>query len=394
MNSDIDWDHFAETACQHGIAPLVYYQLQQAGVLDLVPQVATEPLRRFASANAIRNTLLYEELHHVLKALQQSTSQVIALKGAALLETVYQNRALRPMNDIDLLVRKEDLVKIEKTLVEMDYYLDEGDRTKEWYREHYYQFVFRKHEPTPTDIHIEMHWQLERPSKPFTIDTDGLWERALPATIADVSARVLSPEDLLLHLCLHTCHHWFTFGVRPLCDIAETIRQYSQALDWGQMCTRASQWRVTPYVYLTLSLAEVLVEAAVPTAALDALKPNDFDVRLLEWAAEKTLAHNGSSPLSPNLAQFWKGRRLKEKVASVLETFSREVIAKNYPVSPTSYKVYWYYPARMRDLLRQYGSVLGHLVCRDQRLTALAEKEYHTTQLDKWLAVEWGEREF
>ena len=106
----------------------------------------------------------------------------------------------------------------------MGYLLKERSKAKEWWTERHYHLVFIKNEATPTDIHLEIHWHIDRSSHPFTIDLDGMWERALPAIIAEVEALVLSPEDLLLHLCLHTCKHKLTGGLRPFCDIAETIR--------------------------------------------------------------------------------------------------------------------------------------------------------------------------
>ena len=76
---------------------------------------------------------------------------------------------------------------------------------------------------------------------------------------------------------------------------------------------------------------------------------------------------------------------------SVLATFAPEAIAQNYPVSSTSRRVYVYYPARLRDLVLQYGPALGRLCCRNQHWRAIVEREYHIAQLDAWLATEWGE---
>jgi hypothetical protein len=196
---------------------------------------------------------------------------------------------------------------------------------------------------------------------------------------------------LLLHLCLHTCHHQFTFGLRPFCDIAATIQQYCHTMDWEQVLRRAWQWRINPYVYLTLSLAGDLLGAAVPEAVCEALRPASFDARLLGWAGAKILTPSETSPISHNFSRFWKSRRLKEKVTSVLATFAPEAIAQNYPVSPTSRRMYLYYPARLRDLVLQYGPALGRLCCRNQHWHAVVEREYHIAQLDAWLATEWSE---
>ena len=57
-----------------------------------------------------------------------------------------------------------------------------------------------------------------------------------PATIADVEVLALSPGDLLLYLCLHASHrHGLGGGLRPLCDVSETIQCFRDEIDWAQV---------------------------------------------------------------------------------------------------------------------------------------------------------------
>lgn len=383
VHLNVGWDRLIERACQHGIEPLLYYNLQRLGVPSAVPRAAIEVLRRAYYSNAARNALLYKELHQALSALRETGSAVIVLKGAALAETVYPNRALRPMSDIDLLVRKEEVSRAEAKLSAMGYVFQEHPKGEAWLREQYYHSVFVKDAITSTEIHLEIHWHLERPSRPFQINIDGLWDRAVPATIAGVETLVLSPEDLLLHLCLHTCKHKLTGGLRPFCDIAETIRQYGQHLDWGQIQTRASQWQINQYVYLPLQLARKMLGAAVPEPALDALQPEGFDARLLDWAREEILEDKGTSPIFPDLLQLWQGHRVKDRVAVLMKILSPTVIADYYAIPPASKKRYFYYPVRLKDLLMRYGPVLWRLARRDRQLTGLAHRK---SKLGEWLA--------
>ena len=68
-----------------------------------------------------------------------------------------------------------------------------------------------------------------------------------PSPSPALPARVLCPEDLLLHLCLHTGgdeHDPFLLGLRPLCDIDGVIRR--QTVDWDALGARARSWRAAP----------------------------------------------------------------------------------------------------------------------------------------------------
>ena len=106
---DLDWDYIAKTSCMHGIAPLIYDSLYRTGVISLLSSAVTETLRNTYYCNAARNSLLYDELRRVLLAFKKKGIKVIVLKGAVLAATVYRERALRPMSDIDLLVRKRGI---------------------------------------------------------------------------------------------------------------------------------------------------------------------------------------------------------------------------------------------------------------------------------------------
>src|SRR5207253_1648910 len=158
----------------------------------------------------------------------------------------------------------------------------------------------------PDGVPVELHWTITRPTAPFKIDLDGLWERARPALIGGVEALVLSVEDLLLHLCLHAAFdHQFFLGFRACWDIRQTIQHHDSEIDWEQLQDRARQWGVSKYVYLTLHLAKDLLGAAVPPHAITALRPDGFDPRLMAWAKAELLTDRSAAvPVPPTLAQM------------------------------------------------------------------------------------------
>jgi hypothetical protein len=67
--------------------------------------------------------LFYQELQTVLKTFKFRAAgiDVIVLKGAFLAELVYRNIGLRAIGDIDLLVKKEDLGKVKRVLIQLGY---------------------------------------------------------------------------------------------------------------------------------------------------------------------------------------------------------------------------------------------------------------------------------
>jgi hypothetical protein len=386
----LDWQHVVELARQHSIAPFIYDQIHRHGVSDLFPAAVIDGLRQLSHRNALRNALLFQELHKILTALQGTACEVIVLKGAALAETVYMSRALRSMGDIDLLVRQQDVVSVEHQLLAMQFVHDEGSHSREWYKAHFYHLVFRKPHNPLTDLHLEVHWHIERPSGCVKVEIDRVWERAVPVTVAGVDVRVLSPEDLLLHLCLHTCMDRFSFGLRPFCDVSAILCRADGAMDWDYVQQCAHEWRLAPFVFLTLWLAKTFVGAAVPDLVLWALKPRDLDDRLLEWARAEVLAARGTLSVSRQFLRLWAGKSFTERVTVLKSLFSPTVLAREYALPVGSTWVYGYYPRRLKDLLRRYGPVWWGVLCRDQPLLASVQRK---AQVAAWVETEQHRRQ-
>lgn len=373
---DLDWERLVSLSYAHGIAPLVYHSLQQSAVNHRMPPAVARALRDSYYLNAARNSLLYSELTRVLNVLSDQSIEVIVLKGAALAEAVYSHRALRPMSDIDLLVKRERLAEVETTLLDIGYALDAG------MKEHHYHFAFTK-SAAPA---VEIHWHVQGPTDPFRVDIDGCWRRAESITLPGVEALVLSPEDLVLHLCQHMHKHNLLGGIRPLCDIAETIKCYGDGIVWTKIASFSSEWGMNAGSYLVLSLARELLDAPVPEDFLSDIKPVNFNMEVINWAREAVLGYGECPLIFPDLVRlFWRSGSTKERWAILQKILSRETVAGYANDSSVSKRAYVYYPLRMKHLLTRYGPTVGRLWAGERRIRAAAETEEKQQRLTKWL---------
>jgi Uncharacterised nucleotidyltransferase len=378
-----DWDGVMQQAARHEVIPLLYQHLKGTSRSATVPPSVMERLREGALRNAVRNLLLYRELSTVLRAYWDDGIPVIVLKGAYLAEVVYADRALRPMLDMDFLIRATDLPRAETKLLEMGYgRLEQPDYDVNYATHHHLQPFVK-----PVGVKIELHRTIGHSAGAFNIDVEGLWQRARPAAIADVEALTLAPEDLLLHLCLHASFdHQFLFGLRPFCDLSEAIRHHRDHIDWEQVQYRARQWGVGKYIYLMLYLARELLAADVPGGVLDTLKPEGFDPQVIVWAKAQIFSNDIPS-LSPNFTQFWGAKRFRQKLALSLKVVLPPVVVltRMYRLSSGSRYIYFYYPVRWRDLLLQYSRSVWCMMWRDKETLVLAEREHQKIALREWL---------
>ena len=97
------WDALTDLAIHERVAPLLSQQLEAP---DDVRDGARQKLRGELYNTCAFNLVLYRELARLLEG---APGEVVILKGAALATSMYDDPAHRPMSDIDVLVRREDL---------------------------------------------------------------------------------------------------------------------------------------------------------------------------------------------------------------------------------------------------------------------------------------------
>jgi len=387
--STADWDEFIQQSVRHGVTPLLYQRLETLGSSTNIPAGIVQRLREIYLHSAARNMRLYHELEKVFRILQNEDIPVILLKGVALAETVYQNRALRSMGDVDFLVKKEDLYRTEITLLNLGYTVPERYLKIKWDEKNHHHLAPYVKE---NGIMVEVHRNIERPSSPFQIEIDGMWERARLAKIANVEVLVLSPEDLILHLCLHASfHHEFRIGLMPICDISETIQHYQNEIDWKQLLSTVNEYGISKFIYCTLSLTKKMLGTEIPDDVLTELKPDTFDPQLINLAEERILSKT-SSQVPPSVVDAFSPEKLIDKLKATLKYLfpSRSSVATRFPVSENSIFLYPFYLAYPFNFILRRWQFLWRLTKRDKAILsefkqAVAQKR-RAEILERWLS--------
>jgi hypothetical protein len=362
----------------------LYQQLKTLGLTDQVPPGILKTLRTDYLTEANRNSQLYRELATILSALHRENIPVIPLKGAYLAEHVYGNIAVRPMRDVDLLVKQEDLWGVEEILTEMRYirlYAGKGEEGS--------RHVEYKH--GQLGLKVEIHWDFVPEGSGLRVDLQNLWNRTKPTTVAGVGAAAMSLEDLLLHLCIHASDHVFEMGLRLVCDITETLRHNQREIDWVCIQQRARLWRVNNCAYVNLWLAKKLLGAPIPENWLDSLKSQESDQRYLILAENRLFASvekaDQTSQAARHTMQVWSAKSMRDKLAILFSRIflSRQVMAMKYHVHPNSLLIYLYYPVALKSMLQKNGRLGWHLIRHDAQVHSHAEGQNEADVLRNWL---------
>lgn len=340
--STSDWDGVIQQSVRHGVAPLLYQRLEKLGPSANIPDSIVQRLRGIYLHSVVRNTLLYHELSKVLGILQNDGIPVIVLKGAALAELIYQNIALRPMSDVDLLVKGKDIWKIDKVLSQLGYESNTfllSKRHAQWIQHITY---------TNRVIHVEIH------PKIYELPNLNPWINASPATIASTDTLILGSEDFLLHLCLHVDRHFRKDGSTNLiwwCDIAEFLKHYHKELNWDYVTRIAKKHQVEGAIHRILHVVNEWFDGHAPANVLSQLKDDGIIISIndvLHPAKESTSEHKQAQTQIESLHSLLSSTSripsIHNKIYHVFRSIfpCREFMIHRYSVTRPNF-VYFYY---------------------------------------------------
>lgn len=362
LNRGLNWDYIMENSMRHGIQSLLYWNLNLTDGGKNVPEEVMAKLKKMYYENAARNMFLYDELGMILRALKNEGVGVIALKGAFLAEAVYRNIGLRPMSDIDLLIKKEDLYKVNKELARLGY-------SAPVYPTHLHEKIQNQLQNNEAYINqgkkivVDIHWDIAPSIIPIRVDINKFWENAQPVKIAGIETLTLAPEDSLLHLCLHLDGHINTSNAphpkfKGYSDIVAVIMHHEGRINWEYLVESSKNYGIEEPVYYGLYIACKYLGAFVPSDVLDALKSvksgiDSEDIKstrkMLIWDLKKKRQSREISYFKTLVKVDGSGNKVRILLGDVFPC--KEFMMQRYKIKNKKI-VYAYYLFRFGTILR------------------------------------------
>ncbi len=283
----LDWEQVPVLAERHRLVPLLYRHLDEV-CPSSVPGKVLDALRVSSERTAGRNLFLMWQLLELLDAFKAEGIEAIPFKGPALAVALYRNVALRPFDDLDLFVRKSDLPNIRAILTARGFrpvYTFSG-RQDAHYQDSNCELCYLDE---ARRIAIDLHWGITPEYFSIFFEPQEWWERASVITLGDREVMALSPEDLLLYLCIHGAKHTWN-RLLWLSDIAELIES-SPTLRYDQVVERASARHLTRMLLLGVALSRDLLGVTLPES-INAELARDQAIPLLVAGVKRALSEN------------------------------------------------------------------------------------------------------
>lgn len=175
-----------------------------------------------ASTVAAQNIVYLQIARQINERFTRSGCPLVFLKGMALLETAYPDLSERFLSDIDILVPRKKLGEADALFQEIGF--DAPENTLEYIKE------------GAIPIRVDLHAGL------WFFDEEKLWSRVRPKSTGSAgSLTVLSPEDQLLHIALHTILQDGMISDTAREDARRLLRYYEKDWSWELFWSQARE---------------------------------------------------------------------------------------------------------------------------------------------------------
>jgi len=155
-----DWKRVMSFGARMVVQPLLYRHLSSPDRAGRVPGEVLRELNTAYRKVSLCSLLTHGQIQALVERVRASGIPMLLLKGSALSRWIYGDMGIRPMSDVDVLCRKEDIRRLEGVLHGLGY----AQRTTGSYsRLHAAVGQERSHLPPydhPKGVRIEVHLNL------------------------------------------------------------------------------------------------------------------------------------------------------------------------------------------------------------------------------------------
>lgn len=253
--------------------PLLYRNLQQLAIDDpVMPR-----LKGIYRQVWFRNQLILRQGGAALRSLREAGIQALLIKGAALVATVYDDVALRPMEDFDVVVPRADFRRAAELLMSLGWRMDPRPDDLEPHLAFHHAISLKREEGGGE---LDLHWATTYGTFEAAGESE-FWEKSRPGTLGGEPVRILAPPDQLLQVCVHATQRNFDVApIRWIADAKFILDRAGDSFDWNRLVELARLRSLSLPQLRCLVILRDGFAREIPAGVLESLRRN---VRLREY---------------------------------------------------------------------------------------------------------------
>jgi Uncharacterised nucleotidyltransferase len=265
--------NFLDFVLSQDLGPLWYHNLQQAGLLEQLPPATIEALRRARMLAAVGYLPQREVLKRVDALFTAQNIPYLVMKGVYVRECVYPDAALRPAEDIDIMISPQHRHCAARALLDNGYSIHVVPNNL-------------SHEATFSLglVDIDLHWHMQRPGRTRSDMTQGFLARRKRVN----GVWGLSDNDVLFMMLVHPAINKYVcspnMGLGRVADFLLWIQK--KEVDWPAVARLLEAEGVKTAAWTMLSWFRMLAQpkaAKVIDIWLDTLRPGRLRAAYLRF---------------------------------------------------------------------------------------------------------------
>lgn len=295
-----DWDLLLRQARRADLLATVSGLLHDAGADESIPAAVRRHFAAHTRVVQANQTAIRWEVAQIYRALAGVSAPPILLKGAAYVFAGLTAAQGRIFNDIDILVPRADIDRVEQALFLAGWssgHLDAYDQ--KYYRRWMHELPPLQHMRRGTAV--DVHHTILPVTGHLKPDPQKLMAAAIDVPVReDSSVRVLAPVDRVLHSATHLFHEGeFDHGLRDLFDLHRLLVEASaQDGFWEALMQRAVEMDLVQPLYYATRYTHRLLHTPIPDQVLQRLQALSSSRALgwlMDFCYERTLVSDHAS---------------------------------------------------------------------------------------------------
>lgn len=320
--------HLVNGAHAVGLAPMLY----RSPAFEQLPLPVKEACKRAYLRNAAHSVRLVEALHHVCTALTQAGIEAVPFKGVVLSQMLYGAGDFRQSVDIDLMIRRVDVMRALPVLHKCGYqgFIGEAETAKVVRR----AFSFEMRNPH-NGVLLDVQWDIANGYCKSAFAESELFQRTTPIKLAPYVFPTFNPVVTLYLLCVHGAKNSWC-ELKTLLDLAMMLKKGDPAVLAEVVSLMHNQGTLT-----MLQVGALLVSNLL-----------GMDVPPL---LEKKRNHS-VQVLADEISTFWQGRIQPSERPPAFQRFKWDLCFREGMRERTRYFLFRMRPTK-RDYVDQKGSM-------------------------------------
>ena len=226
---------------------------------------------------------IFTSAKSLFEDLEKNGISILLLKGAPLALKYYNNVVDRPMSDIDLMVRPEQIATTIEILERNGFKLTSKmyDDTFLWI----HAVNLKNKKGLQLDLHTSLFWITKNAET-----QNRFWKRSVPIQFEGTELATLSDTDHLYHTFIHGLNYNPVSPMRWVTDAFMIINK--SAIDWSILVENAKYDHQNLRVLIALSYLSEHFIPSLPVAVLKELENN------INWSKEKNFLIITNNPIT------------------------------------------------------------------------------------------------